>query len=70
MDNHDPQEDDPSLNRIIKKAEEQADKNLEAFPRSLGFCHRLWGEKKRILKEEYGIDWRSPQDMNPEMKFD
>lgn len=36
----------------------------------MGFCHTYWYRKKQILKEEYGIDWKSPADMNPMMCFD
>lgn len=36
----------------------------------LGSCHAFWREKKRILREDYGIDWRSPSEMNPFVMFD
>ena len=36
----------------------------------MGWCHRLWFEKQRILKEKYGIDWKSPRDRYPKVKFD
>tara|TARA_B100000315_G_C14395764_1_gene504145 strand:- start:641 stop:853 length:213 start_codon:yes stop_codon:yes gene_type:complete len=70
MYKHDPQEDDPRLGRITRKAEVQVEKNLESYPKHFGFCHRHWEEKKRILKETYGISWKSPADMNPEICFD
>ena len=35
-----------------------------------GYCHIFWGYKKSILKESFGIDWRSPGEMNPDCKFD
>lgn len=35
-----------------------------------GYCHRYWGTKKKILKEKYGIEWKSPADMNPGIIFD
>lgn len=25
--------------------------------------------KKKILKNDYGIDWKSPQELNPRIKF-
>ena len=39
---------------------------------TLGFgsCHTFWKHKKRILREEYHMIWRSPQDLNPECCFD
>jgi hypothetical protein len=36
----------------------------------LGMCHCVWAYKKRILKTKYGIDWRSPAEMNPLTLFD
>lgn len=35
-----------------------------------GYCHRYWSTKKRILKEEYHIDWKSPSDLNPLVFYD
>ncbi len=26
--------------------------------------------KKRVLKRDYGINWKSPSDLNPEINFD
>lgn len=36
----------------------------------LGYCHVYWAVKKRILKEKYGIDWKSPAELNPHIRFD
>ncbi|MDD3284220.1 MAG: hypothetical protein PHZ07_01355 [Patescibacteria group bacterium] len=36
----------------------------------LGDCHIFWEEKKRILKEKYNIDWKTPAEINPSAKFD
>ena len=36
----------------------------------LGYCHSYWAVKKRILKEQYGIDWRSPAELNPHILYD
>ena len=38
--------------------------------RFMGACHLIWMEKKHILKEKYGIDWRSPSELNPDAMFD
>ena len=39
---------------------------------TLGFgsCHWFWKHKKKILRDEYHMLWRSPQELNPEMCFD
>ena len=36
----------------------------------IGSCHVFWKHKKRILREEYHMVWRSPQDLNPTWHFD
>jgi len=35
-----------------------------------GYCHKFWKYKKQLLKEKYNIDWRTPQEMNPDCRFD
>lgn len=37
---------------------------------ALGACHVLWGMQKRILRERYGIDWKTPAEQNPDIMFD
>ena len=36
----------------------------------MGFCHKYWWTKKNLLKEKYGIEWKSPVDMNQDVDFD
>ena len=36
----------------------------------LGYCHMYWTTKKEILKDRYGIDWKSPAELNPHVMFD
>ena len=35
-----------------------------------GMYHRVWKYKKEILKTEYGINWHSPAELNPQTCFD
>ena len=35
-----------------------------------GICHRIWHDAKKELIEEHGIDWRTPQELNPGTVFD
>ena len=53
-------------NEVNRKVEEI----LKDAPRRLGFCHLYWSTKKRILKEEYGIDWLTPAECNPDVIYD
>lgn len=68
----DPQERDSQLRAIIKAAEKEAEESLrhEGVTIQLGYCHRLWGRQKQILKKKYGIDWKSPDEMNPDIMYD
>ena len=38
--------------------------------RYLGYCFMYWSAKRRILKEKYGIEWKSPGELNPHVMFD
>ena len=66
----DPIEWTEEFERVIAKAEEKADARLKDTPRGMGFCFAWWHELADILHSEYGIDWKSPQQMNPNVHFD
>ena len=66
----DPVEDTLEYQKIEAELEKLIDEELKNCPRGLGFCHMYWGTKKRILKEKYGIDWKSPAELNPFILFD
>lgn len=36
----------------------------------IGFCHKYWRTKKNILKNKFGIAWKSPAELNPTIRFD
>ena len=38
--------------------------------KGLGFCHVYWARKKKLLKEMYNIDWKTPIELNPGIQFD
>ena len=60
--------------KVREKVEKEAEKRfleeagLDAP--GLGSCHGIWAMEKKIFKERYGIDWHSPQEMNPGIYFD
>lgn len=66
----DPVEWTEQWEECIHLAEEKADAELGDQPRGMGFCHAFWPTLRRILKEDYNIDWRSPNEMNPRVMFD
>lgn len=69
---HDPQERDLKKKKLIKAAETEAEFSMEqdGTINLEGSCHILWERQQKILKEKYGIMWRSPAEMNPDKIFD
>lgn len=56
--------------RIYYDMEEEVMRQFENEPRHMGMCFRIWSAKKTLLKDKYGIDWRTPGEMNPRVMFD
>ena len=58
----------------IKEIEDELnikiEEELKDYPRMLGFIHVWWGTKRRILKDDYGIDWFPPSECNPYNRYD
>jgi hypothetical protein len=65
----DPISDDPAYSWAIEEASRRAEEEIGGY-NQLGDCHRIWRRKKQILKEEFGIDWFTPKEMNPGVIFD
>lgn len=61
---HDPIDDDPKFAAILKEATEAAALKLADHPArgELRFTLFVDSAKKRILKDKFGIDWKSPSD--------
>ena len=66
----DPVEQTPEYLAIEEKLEREIKLRLLSVKRTRGYCHRYWEVKKKILKKHYGIDWKSPKELNPHIKFD
>jgi hypothetical protein len=64
-------EKSPAYLKVVKLVDEEANKTVESFgqTRKMGACHLFWSSKKEILKKKYGIDWRSPAELN-DIMFD
>lgn len=71
---YDPIEKSQKYRKVIKEVEKEAEKIIEErFPglkNQLGYCYSFWDEKKRILKEKHGIDWKTPAELNLSTLFD
>lgn len=68
----DPIENDPKIKKLIDRAYEEAEEILANHERrgKVGFSKLLAGKVKEILKNKYRIDWKTPSEMNPGLKFD
>ncbi|MDE6577695.1 MAG: hypothetical protein K2J82_11585 [Muribaculaceae bacterium] len=66
----DPVEFTRKWEEIYYDVEEKLDYRFANAPRGHGFCFLYWNAKHDLLKDEYGIDWKSPSLMNPRVKFD
>jgi hypothetical protein len=68
---YDPIRDDPDIGPIIKAASECAHQEVSGGKyEHLGTCYLIWRRQKEILKEEHGITWYSPREMNPGVIYD
>jgi len=64
----DPIELDPELGSLVQEARKKAE---SLYPQDeIGSCHVIWQEQARILFEDYGIEWKSPAEMNPWVLMD
>ena len=61
----DPEIDAELIERGLLTITDDGDKQY-----ALGACHSVWGMQKRILRERYGIDWKTPAEQNPDITFD
>lgn len=66
----DPVEYSWEWEKIYYDVEDELDRRLANVPRQMGFCFQYWAMKRELLMEKYGIDWRSPSQMNPRVMFD
>ena len=37
---------------------------------NLGYCHASWAVQKALIKQDYGLIWYTPQEMEPDTQFD
>ena len=66
---YDPVEDSQAYLTVIDEVEKKLYEELKDEPRHMGFCFRYWSLKRAVLAT-YGIEWRSPNIMNPHVHFD
>lgn len=54
---------------IIKEVEAIIDEEDKDMPKGMGYCHRFWYRKKKLLAER-GYSWKTPAEENPHIRFD
>lgn len=70
---YDPIEDTKEYKDIADELEEKINCKmilLDMPTSAMGSCHFYWTIKKSILKEDYDIDWKSPEELNLNIIFD
>ena len=67
---NDPIEWSETYERVIDDVNKKVYLHLKDHPRGMGFCFAYWHVKEQILREDYGILWKSPAVMNPHVMFD
>jgi len=65
----DAKESDPAYKEIFAAADKTAERAVGNVPRDSEFVFTFWDEKKRILKTDYGIDWKTPAELNPHISY-
>lgn len=71
--NYDPIERAPQYREIFQKIDKEIEESIAkryGKEKFTGYCFLFWDEKRTTLKQKYGIDWRSPADLNPDVSFD
>ncbi len=54
----------------FKKVETMLAKEFSGQENLIGKSSIYWARKKKLLKELYNIDWKTPQELNPDTIFD
>jgi len=70
--NTDPNSTDPLRGPIVRFAGREAEAELLAAGHKggMGFCHAIWKRQQVNLRERYGIEWKTPAQRNPFIRFD
>ena len=65
----DPQEYDPKLCAVFAAADAAAERRVGDVKRNDRFIFQFWSAKKRILRQKYNIDWKTPAELNPQIVY-
>ena len=65
----DPQETNPKLRVTFAAADAAAERRVGNVKRDDRFVFRFWSEKKKLLRQTYRIDWKTPAELNPTIMY-
>lgn len=65
----DPQESDPALRDTFARVDRKAERAVGNVTRDSRFITEFWRVKKRILRKKYGIEWKTPAELNPNIAY-
>jgi hypothetical protein len=65
----DPQESDPALKEKFTIADRQAERAVGNVERDSEFIFHFWKAKKRILRDQFGIQWKTPAELSPDVAY-
>ena len=66
----DPLDGNTHFQPVMAMADELAETEIGDTASEMGGCHLVWAAKKRILKTQFGLDWQTPAELNPDVCFD
>jgi hypothetical protein len=66
----DRHETDPKLRAAFAAADAAAERRVANVKRDERFALKFWSAKKQILRRQFGIDWKSPAELNPTLAYD
>lgn len=69
LDLFDPVERTEKWEACIEEVERVCAERLKDYPKGFGFCHEYWRVKEDVLRK-CGIEWKSPSEMNPGIRYD
>lgn len=58
--------------KLFQTVNREVEEILESqgIKKTFGYIHKFDVKKKEILKNKYGIDWKTTSEMNPEILLD
>ena len=72
MLNYDPIEEDPKFKELFEAIDLEVEKILKekGIEQQLGYIHIFDKTKKELLQKKHGINWKTTQEMNPDVLLD